>query len=89
MIGSPVVAWYVAQAVFWLLIATALWRRELSAQAIAIFLVLWVIGFFAFALNGYVRGGLFTGSGSVFAGYVAVLDIALVLAIFKGDVKLF
>jgi hypothetical protein len=88
MIGSPVFAWYITQAAFFLLIAVALWRRELSATAIAIFLVLWVLGFFAFAMGGYVRGGLFTGGGGMFAGYVAVLDIALVLAIFKGDVKI-
>ena len=80
MIGSSLVGWYVAQAAFWILIVIAFWRRELSATAIGVFVVLWVGAFFC--LRAYLYGGPFTV-------FVALLDIGLVLAIFKGDVKLF
>jgi hypothetical protein len=45
----------------------------------AIFLLLWLAGF---------AGSRFLVYGMPFTPYVAVLDIALVFAIFKGDVRL-
>jgi hypothetical protein len=52
---------------------------ELDARRTALFIGLWLVGRVAL---GYVLGGL------LFVPYVAVLDIALVFLIFKGDVRL-
>jgi hypothetical protein len=53
---------------------------DLGLRRSAVFVSLWVIGYFG--------SGLFSSSGLVFVSYVAVLDIVLVLLVFKGDVPL-
>jgi hypothetical protein len=71
---APVAVWgfWVGLVVGWVL-------DELHTKGIAIFILLWAIGFF----------GLRALSLSVFfVPYVALLDVALVLVVFKGDVKL-
>ena len=80
MIGSPLLAGLVARWGFWVLIAIAYWRGELSLKTIGMFLALWLAGYVG--LRTVMYGGLFVP-------FVALLDIALVFAIFKGDVKLF
>jgi hypothetical protein len=65
---------------FWFLLAFGAITRELGALAVAVFLGLWVAGFIGL---DYIPT-----PGSLFPAYVAVLDIALVFAIFKGDVRL-
>ena len=77
MVGSPVIASLIAHASFWALILIGL--SDLGWKCIAIFLALWIAGF---AISPYVLGGF------LFPSYVAVLDIALVFLIFRGDVRL-
>jgi hypothetical protein len=65
---------------FWVLLVWAWITNSISVNARAVFLVLWCAGFFGLRFLPY---------GEVwFAPYVAVLDIALVLVIFKGDIRL-
>ena len=64
---------------FWALLVVGWWADELRLRAIAIFVLLWVLGF---------TGLRSLSLGVLFLPYVALLDVALVLAVFKGDVKL-
>jgi hypothetical protein len=70
----------IAQVAFWCLVAVGIVGRSLSARAGVIFVVLWLAGF---ALRLHLPYGV-----GVFPAYVAALDVGLVLAVFKGDVKL-
>lgn len=65
---------------FWVLMIIAFFQGELSLKTIGISVTLWIAGFVG--LRFVLYGGLFLP-------YVAILDIFLVLAIFKGDVKLY
>ncbi len=51
---------------------------ELGPRGAAVFLVLWLSGFFFLPFLPY--------SAALFSPFVAVLDIALVFTVFKGDV---
>jgi hypothetical protein len=64
---------------FWILLALGWWLGELQLRGTAVFVALWLAAFFG---SGLVLGGV------LFLPVVAVLDIALVFAVFKGDVKL-
>ena len=63
---------------FWVLLAAGLWLDELSWKSAAIFVVLWIA---ALGVSWYE-------SPMLFLPFVALLDIVLVLMIFKGDVTL-
>jgi hypothetical protein len=64
---------------FWILLAVG-WRLgELQVKGTAIFALLWLAGFV---------GSLLFVPAALFPPYVAMLDIALVLIIFKGDITL-
>jgi hypothetical protein len=76
--GSAGLAAWVAHAAFWALLAIGWFWDELGLREIVVFLVLWVSGYFGLA---YLPNG-----PALFAPFVAVLDIALVFAVFKGDV---
>jgi len=82
MVGSPVIAAWIAHAVFWGLLPYGWVRGELNVKRIVIFLLLWLAG----------RLGLphvpYSPAHAMFSSFVAVLDIALVFIIFKGDVWL-
>jgi len=78
MVGSISIGYWIAHGAFWLLIALAL--AELERRTIAIVLALWV--------GGYLLFHSLAIGAPLFVTYVAVLDIVLVLAIFKGDVRL-
>jgi hypothetical protein len=69
----------VATLGFWVLLGAGWLLGELQVKGIAIAVLLWLAGFAACRL--LVPGVLFTP-------YVAILDIALVLIIFKGDITL-
>lgn len=71
---APVAVWG-----FWVLLAAGWFLGELHVKGIVIFVTLWVLGLLAAPL---------LLNGTLFLPYVAVLDIALVLAVFKGDVTL-
>jgi hypothetical protein len=78
--GSPAIAALFAHAAFWALLAYGWWLGELRFRAAMIFLLLWLAGY---------AGLPYAPSGpALFAPFVATLDIALVFAVFKGDVRL-
>jgi hypothetical protein len=71
---APVASWG-----FWILLGGGWMAGELGRKGVTIALVLWLAGF---------AGSRFAASGMLFTSYVAVLDIGLVFAVFKGDVTL-
>jgi hypothetical protein len=78
MVGSIAVAFWIAQAVFAFLVLTR-WS-ELGTRKAVTFIVLWVL-----AYAGLPR----VGAGLYVTPVVAVLDIVLILTIFKGDVRFY
>ena len=70
---------FVAVWGFWALLALGWFLGELTLKSIIVFVALWLAGLFAAAL---------VLNGTLFLPFVAVLDLALVLAVFKGDVTL-
>lgn len=77
MPGSPAIAGAVAHLAFWVLVARAWMERGLPLPLA--FSGLWVAGYLGLPA---------LGASLFFLPYVAVLDIALVLIVFKGDVRL-
>ena len=78
MIGSAAIGYWVAHAGFWILVAIG--ATVLRIRHIAIFIALW--------LAGYLGLRQLDMGSSWFMSYVAVLDIALVLVVFKGDIRI-
>jgi hypothetical protein len=80
VIGSPGIAAWVAQAAFWMLLVLGWVFGELQVKVTLTFLGVWIA-----ALLGlpHVPHG-----AALFPSLVALLDIALVLVIFKGDIRL-
>jgi len=66
---------------FWILLVYGRIMGELTSKRVAVLVALWLLGLFGFSLMSYYGGPLFTV-------FVAVLDIVLVLTIFKGDVRI-
>ena len=79
--SSASVAGYVAHVAFWAVLAVGGIFGELSGRAVVIFVLLWFGGVFGLPRLSDTAGLLVTS-------YVAVLDIALVFIVFKGDVRL-
>ena len=78
MVGSAAISAWVAYLAFWILLVRGCVGGELGRRGCAIALALWIAGYGVFRqLPSYAP----------FASYVAVLDIALVFVIFKGDVR--
>jgi hypothetical protein len=75
--GSPAVAGWIAHVGFLVLVLVG--AGELGLKRTSVFLALWAAGFTA---RSYVPLG-----AVLFAPYVALLDIMLVLFIFKGDIR--
>lgn len=80
MIGSPAIAAFIALWGFWILQTLGWVRGELGVRTSVAFLMLWLAGFVGFRYVPFPYGGLFSS-------YVAMLDVALVFAIFKGNVR--
>lgn len=78
MVGSAAIGYWIAHAAFWILLAIG--ATVLRVRHIAIFIALWLAGYLGLR-------ELQTGS-SWFMSYVAVLDVALVLIVFKGDLRI-
>ena len=78
MTGSVWLGYWIAHGAFWMLIAFAF--VESGGRRVAVFLALWLLG--------YIGTGWLQSGAQFFLSYVAVLDIALVLMVFKGDVRL-
>jgi len=80
MIGSASVGAWIAQAAFWVLVVVGWFRRELGPRSLSVFLLLWLVG---------IVGLPYIPSGALFiTSFTAILDIALVLVVFKGDIRL-
>jgi hypothetical protein len=77
---SSGIAALIAHAAFWALIMCGWWLGELRWRGTAIVLALWIAA--------YVCRSALPDGGSYFPPFVAALDVALVFAIFKGDVRL-
>jgi hypothetical protein len=81
MAGSPVVGAAIAQLVFWLLLIRGVFGGELRIRGALTCVGLWVAG--------YLRLPRLSPEGALFVtSWVAVLDIALVFVLFRGDVRL-
>jgi hypothetical protein len=78
MVGSIAAGYWIAHGAFWLLMVFA--AVELGPRRLAVFGALWLIGY---AGSGWLHQGT-----ALFVSYVAMLDVALVLFVFKGDVRL-
>jgi len=76
--GSVGAAALVAQVAF--IIVLILGWEELGPRGGVVFLVLWLVPFFG---RDYVPYG-----PQLFISYLAILDVVLVLIVFKGDVRL-
>ena len=76
--GSAGLAGWIALIAFWVLVAIG-WD-ELGPKRAAVFVIFFFAGFLG---RAYVPYG-----AALFSSYLAVLDIALVFVIFKGDVRL-
>jgi hypothetical protein len=77
-VGAVGAGYWIAHTGFWILVVLA--AAELGMRRTGGFVLLWVIG--------YVGSGWLPQGGTVLMSYVALLDIALVLMIFKGDIRL-
>lgn len=78
MAGSIAIGYWIAHGAFWMLAVVA--ASTLGTRRAAIVIVLWVVG--------YVVSMWIPQGATLFTSYVAVLDIALVLMVFKGDIRL-
>lgn len=81
MSGSIGIAAFLGFWGFWFLLVFGYFLGELSPKQIGVFLLLWVVGRLGLAY-------LPPPAPDLFSAYVAVLDVALVFAVFKGDVPL-
>jgi hypothetical protein len=68
----------IAHLLFWILLPIGV--SEIGGRACAVYAALWLIG--------YVGSRWLLSGGPAFASYVAILDIALVLHVFQGDVRI-
>jgi hypothetical protein len=80
--GSAVIAAWVAHAAFWILILHGYLIGELTAGRVALFLLLWTGGLLGLPHAPYAP------ARAMFPSFVAILDIALVFLVFKGDVRI-
>lgn len=76
--GAPLVAGWIAQVAFWTLLIVGAWSEELGPRMIATFLVLWGVSVFGLTYLS-LPAGLSTP-------FVAILAIALLFIVFKGDI---
>jgi hypothetical protein len=81
VIGTPVLGAVLAHLAFWVLLALGLAYGELGRGGAAAMIGLWIVGFAGLPRVAWWTAPLVTP-------WVAVLDIVLVFAVFKADVKL-
>ena len=79
MAGAPAVGGFIAFWGFWALLAIGIFRQDLGMKSSVVFLALWLAGFVALQNVLY---------GFLVSPYIAILDIALIFAIFKGDIRI-
>lgn len=78
--GSVGIAGWIAQVAFWVLVTFGIAHGDLSRRAAAVFVSLWLVGYLGIPHVGW-------WAASLVMSWVAVLDIALVFIVFKGDVS--
>lgn len=78
---SSGVAALIAEVVFWVVLGLGIIFDDISRRAAVIFVLLWAAGFFGLPRVSQLAAGFVTS-------YVALLDIALVFLVFRGDVRL-
>jgi len=81
MVDSPLIGTFIAQVAFWILLGVGAMDGALSIKRATGFIALWALGFIALPRITWWSSGFVTP-------WVAVLDIALVFVVFKGDVRL-
>lgn len=81
MIDSPLVGTFIAHAAFWVLLVIGIVQGALGRVTAGVFLGLWLAGYIVLPRLAWWTYGFVTP-------WVAVLDIVLVLAVYKGDVRL-
>jgi len=79
MIGSATIGAWIALGLFWLLLGFAWAFGELSLRGRLVFVGLWL------ASNLTLRAW---NASDFFPSVVALLDVVLVLIVFKGDIRL-
>jgi len=77
--GSAAMAALIAHVAFWFLLAYGWFWGEIKGRRLAAFLALWAGGLLGLHLPF---------GAALFPSYVALLDIALVLVVVKGDVPI-
>jgi hypothetical protein len=78
-VSAGIAAW-IAHLAFWVLLAYGWAWDDLGPRGLAVFVGLWIAGYFGLQ---YIPLG-----SAMFFSYVAILDVALVFLVFKGDVRL-
>jgi len=79
MIGSATIGAWIALVLFWLLLVWSWVFEEMGHLGRAIFVALWVSS--NLALRAW-------NASDFFPSTVAMLDVVLVLIVFKGDIRL-
>jgi hypothetical protein len=79
--GSPAVAAWIAHVAFWVLLARGWMSGELRIRGTIIALSLWLTAYIGLPF-------LLPHGPGLFPSFIAVVDIALVFVIFKGDVRM-
>jgi hypothetical protein len=78
VVGSALIGAFIAHVAFWALLTWGWFSAEIGTRGVAMAVVLWVAGYVGLPLLPY--------GAAMFSSFVALLDIVLVLVIFKGDV---
>ena len=78
--GTPVIAGWIAHVAFWTLLFAGVWSENLGPRAIAVLLILWLVGMFGLPQISFGAG--------LSTPIVAVLDVALVFMVCKSDIRL-
>ncbi len=78
--SSATVAGWIAHIAFWTVLTIGAWSEDLGPKSLGVFIVLWLAGMFGLPHVSFGAG--------LSTPFVAVLDIALVFLVFKGDIRL-
>jgi hypothetical protein len=78
---SQTAAAWIAEAAFVVLLGLGVVSGELSRARLVLFVALWLVGYFGLP-------ALSSLGGSFVTSYVAILDIALVFIVLKGDLRI-
>ena len=84
MIGP--VAGFIAHGAFWILLLIG-WLQFWPKKT-ALFVLLWLAGYFGLPVVEYGYAGVRLNGGAFFMPFVAALDIVLVFLVFKRNIRL-